>query len=102
MTSFSGFVLLLRGISGFGFLNSVITLSMSLVFAVAGFYTLRKEKNRKMSMRLLSLALIFVGLHFVFFLVFSASVNAWKFVLLTEIWPITFLGLGLSMLIGEI
>jgi hypothetical protein len=102
MTSFSSFVLLLRGINGLGFLDSVVTLSTSLVFAVAGFYTLRKGKNRKMGMRLLSLALIFVGLHFVFFLVFSAIVNAWKFVLLTEIWPITFLGLGLSMLMEEI
>ncbi len=101
MSSFSGFILLLKGIYGLGFLNSVIMLSMSLVFAVAGFNTLRKGKNRKMGMRLLSLALIFVGLHFVFFLVFSAIVNAWKFVLLTEIWPITFLGLGLSMLIKE-
>jgi hypothetical protein len=48
MTDFSGFALL-RGINGFGFLNSLITLLAALVFAIAGFHTLGKGENQRLS-----------------------------------------------------
>jgi len=102
MTGFSGFALILRGTNGFGFLNSVITLSAALGFAVAGFYNLRKGENKKFGVRLLSVALIFIGLNYVLFLVYTAMVNGWKFLLLTEIWPIPFLGIGLSALTEKV
>ena len=81
-----------------GLLNSVITLSLSLIFAVVGFYTLLKKENRRLSIRLFALALIMLGLHFAIFILLSAITDAWQWILITEIWPIAFLGLGLSVL----
>jgi hypothetical protein len=97
MTELSGISFLLTGITSLGFLNSIITLSLSLVLAVAGFYTLAKE-NRRLSTRLFALALIMLGLHFVLFTLYTAIADAWKWLPLIEIWPISLLGLGLSML----
>ena len=80
------------------FLNSIITLSLSLIFAVAGFYTLQKKGNKRLSTRLIAIALIMLGLHFVIFIFYSAIINAWNWILVTEVWPIALLGLGLSVL----
>jgi hypothetical protein len=101
MTHIEGIGSLISDVTSVGFLNSIITLSLSLIFAVAGFYTLQKKENRRSSTRLIAVALIMLGLHFVIFILYSAITNAWKWVLLTEIWPIVLLGLGLNMLRGE-
>jgi hypothetical protein len=102
MISIEGVGSLISNITSLGFLNSIITLSLSLIFAVAGFYTLQKNGNKRLSTRLIAFALIMLGLHFVIFILYSAITNAWKWVLLTEIWPIVLLGLGLNMLKGEV
>jgi hypothetical protein len=101
MISIEGVGSLISNITSLGFLNSIITLSLSLIFAVAGFYTLQKNGNKRLSTRLIAFALIMLGLHFVIFILYSAITNAWKWVLLTEIWPIVLLGLGLNMLREE-
>lgn len=101
MISIEGVGSLISNITYLGFLNAIITLSLSLIFAVAGFYTLQKKGNRRLSTRLIAVALIMLGLHFVIFILYSAITNTWKWVLLTEIWPIVLLGLGLNMLRGE-
>lgn len=101
MTHIEGIGFLISDVTSLGFLNSIITLSLSLIFAVAGFYTLQKKENRRSSTRLIAVALIMLGLHFVIFILYSAITNTWKWVLLTEIWPIVLLGLGLNMLRGE-
>jgi hypothetical protein len=101
MISIEGIGSLTSNIASVGFLNPVITLSLSLIFAVAGFCTLQKNGNKRLSTRLIAAALIMLGLHFVIFIIYSAITNAWKWILLTEIWPIALLGLGLNMLRGE-
>jgi len=99
MAQSGGIELILSGITSLGFLNSIIILSMSLILAAAGAYILSKKDNRRLSKRLIALSLIMLGLHFAFYMLYSAiAPNAWRFVLLTEIWPIALLGLGLSML----
>ncbi len=101
MTESTGVGVILSGITSLGFLNSVVTLSLSLIFGVVGVYSLLKKENRKLSARLFAIALIMLGLHFVDFILYTAITNSWKWVLLTEIWPVTLLGLGLSMLTGD-
>jgi hypothetical protein len=101
MIDLEGIGSLIGNVTSLGFLNPIITLSLSLIFAVAGFYTLPKKENRRLSTRLIAVALIMLGLHFVIFILYSAITNTWKWVLLTEIWPIALLGLGLNMLRGE-
>jgi hypothetical protein len=102
MTYIEGVGFLISDVTSLGFLNSIITLSLSLIFAVAGFYTLPKKENKRLSTRLFAIAVIMLGLHFVIFILCSAITNAWKWIPLTEIWPIVLLGLGLNMLRGEI
>jgi hypothetical protein len=101
MISIEGVGSLISDVTSLGFLNPIITLSPSLIFAVAGFYNLQKRGNIRLSTRLIAAALIMLGLHFVIFILYSAITNAWKWILLTEIWPIVLLGLGLSMLRGK-
>jgi hypothetical protein len=92
---------ILSGVTLLGFLNSVITLSLSLVFAVAGVYTLLRKADGRRSIKLFAFALIMLGLHFAVFILYSAVANTLNSVFLVEIWPVTFLGLGLGMLKGE-
>ena len=101
MVASAGLDFILVGITSLGFLSTVITLSLSLVFAVTGVYALLKKDKKSLSTRLFALALIMAGLHFVIFIVYSAITNSLNFVWLTEIWPITLLGLGIGMLKGE-
>ena len=98
MTEISDIGFVLSESPSLGLINSVITLSLSLIFAVAGFYTLSKKENRRLSIRLFALALIMLGLHFAIFILLSAITDAWQWILTTEIWPIAFLGLGLIVL----
>lgn len=103
MSESAGVGLLLTGITSFGFLSSVVFLSLSLIFAIVGFYTLLKKGNRKLIVRLFGVALIMLGLNFVIYTLYSwLAPGAWKFVLLTEIWPVPLLAVGLGMLKGEI
>jgi hypothetical protein len=101
-TNVEGLGFLLGAITSLNFLNSIITLSLSLVFAVAGFYTMSKKENKKLSTRLFALSIIMLSLYFVIFIVNSALTSSLEWVLLTEIWPIALLGLGLNMLKEEI
>jgi hypothetical protein len=94
----AGIGFLLSGTTSLGFFNSAITLSMSLILAAAGFVAYLKQKSSRLVTRLVALALIMIGLHFAFFILYVAITDAWKFVFLTEFWPIPLLGLGLSML----
>jgi hypothetical protein len=100
MTSSTGIQFLLTGITSLGFLSTIVTLSFALILAVAGINMLPKKKG--LGTKMLALALIVLGLHFVIYILYSAYTNILSYVILVEIWPITLLGLGLSMLRNEI
>ena len=101
MTETEGIVFILSGTTSLGFLNSVVTLSLSIFFAVVGLYILYWKRNLRLSIKLFALSLTMLGLYYVVFLVYSVIADALKWALLVEIWPITLLGLGLSMLIRK-
>ncbi len=102
MTQIEGLDFLFSGTTSLGFLNSILTLSLSLIFTISGFYSGSRTGNRKLTIRLIALALITLGLFFCIFIVYTSLTNSWNFLLFTEIWPITLLGLGIGMLRGEI
>jgi hypothetical protein len=101
MTEYVGTDFVLSGITAVGFLNTVVTLSLAVVFGVAGFHAMLKKKDRKRIRRLFALALIMLGSYFAVFLLYSAITNTLGYAVLVEIWPVTLLGLGLSMLKGD-
>jgi len=102
MAQSAGLGFLFSGITSLGFLNSIITLSFALIFAVSGFYFGIRTGNRKLAIRFSALALIMLSLFFFIFILYTAFTNSWNFLLVTEIWPMGLLILGLGMLRGEI
>jgi hypothetical protein len=98
MTETEGIMFILSGTTSLGFLNSIVTLSLSVFFAVIGLYILYRKGDSRLSIRLFALSLTMLGLYYVVFIVYSVIADALMWVLLVEIWPIILLGLGLSML----
>jgi hypothetical protein len=91
---------LLGGITSMGFLNTAITLTLSLVFAFCGSYLLVKRNNQKLGTQLTGLAILLFGLHFILYTIYAwFSPNEWAFVLvLTQIWPMPIIGVGIGLL----
>ncbi len=92
---------LLTGIIGIGFLPSISTISLSVAFAVIGALLLFKKKINSASKKWFGLSALMMGIHFVFYILYYAYVNQLDFALLVEIWAVSFLGLGLSILINK-
>ena len=103
MSGQRGLADLFTGITTLGFLNTAVTLTLSLAFAIAGSYIAIKRNNRKLAVQLLGLAILLFGLHFAFYIIYSwFAPNVWRFILLTEIWPVPLVGLGIGMLKGKV
>jgi hypothetical protein len=90
----SGF--LLRGATAWGFLGSMITMSVAVILSVAGAYLL--AENRAETIRWFGLSLLMIGLHYVIYLAYSISSGNLDFALRMDVWSLPFLGLGLSLL----
>lgn len=90
---------LLRGATSWGFLGSLITMTLALFFAGVGGYLL--SKNQGDSVWWYGLSLIMVGLHYVIYLAYSFSVGDLDSAMLLDVWTLPFLGLGLSMLLTK-
>ncbi len=87
---------LLRGSAAWGFLGSLITMSLAVVFAVFGAYYL--AKNRGESVWWFGLSLMLIGIHYVIYLAYAFfSINL-DFALPMDVWTLPFIGLGLMLL----
>jgi hypothetical protein len=91
-----GIQFLLTGITAVGFLPSIFTLSLSLVFAIVG--ALKLAKNGNSAIRWFGLSATMLGTHFVIYLLYNAVGGMLDFAILTEVWAVSFLGLGLSIM----
>jgi hypothetical protein len=99
MSGQRGLLDLFSGITTLGFLNTAITLTLSLALAISGSYLLFMKDKRKFARQLLGIAILLFGLYFALYIAYSwFAPNAWKFVMLTEIWPFPLLGLGIGLL----
>jgi hypothetical protein len=96
MVSVEGIAVFPIGIRAPGALSAFVLMSLALVFAVVGAFSLVKRKSS--AIRWLGLALALVGLHYLVFVAFSYFSNILNFAMLAEVWTIPLLGLGLSML----
>ena len=92
-----GFAFLPVGINTLGAINSLVLMSLALVFTVIGAFSLAK-KDLRSSFKWLGLAFTMVGLHYLFYVLFSYLVGMLGFLVIAEIWTIPLLGLGLTML----
>lgn len=94
---------LFSGITSIGFLNTAITLTLSLVFAISGSYLIVKRNNRKLGSQFAGLAILLFGLHFILYTIYAwFAPNEWAFVLvLTQIWPMPIIGVGIGLLMKK-
>jgi hypothetical protein len=79
-----------------GVLNDFALMSLAIVFAVVGAFSLVKKKSS--AVRWLGLTLAIVGLHYLVYVVYSYYGGMLNFVMLAEVWAIPLLGLGVTML----
>jgi hypothetical protein len=95
---------LFSGITALGFLNTALTLTLSLVFAIVGSYMLIKRNNQKRATQLIGIAILHFGLYFALYVLYAwFAPNEWAFVLvLTQIWLASLVGLGIGLLKGKI
>jgi len=88
-----------------GFLNSAVTLFLAVIFAVAGAFPVLKRRGDPV-LKWFSLSLTFLGLHFLIHIFYTAYTGVLanalayrlKFMLLSDVWPVATLGLGLYLL----
>lgn len=91
-----GNTFLFKGVTSWGFLGSMITLSVAVVFAVAGAYLLSENKGE--SIKWFSLSLFIIGVHYVIYLAYSLASGNLDLALTVDVWTLPFLGLGASLL----
>jgi len=90
----SGF--LFHGVTSWGFLVSLIAMSLAVVFAVAGAYLLSKNQGEAVNWFGLSLGMI--GLNCIVYLAYSFLSGNLSPAMAIDVWAIPFLGLGISLL----
>jgi hypothetical protein len=91
-----GIEFVLAGVTYFGFFNGILILTLSMIFALAGFFSIIKKGN--INTKLWGLSLIMAGIHFLLYLIYSIYVDALSYALLNEIWTVPLIGLGLTVL----
>jgi len=84
------------GIRTVGALNAFVLMSLALVFALIGAYSL--VRNKDSAVRWFGASLALVGLHYLIYLIYSYLGGMITFVMIVEVWSIPLLGLGLSLL----
>ncbi len=87
---------LVRDVASWGFLGSMITMSLAVFFAGVGAYLL--AKNLGDSVRWFGLSLAMVGAHYVIYLAYSFLSGNLDYAMAVDVWTLPFLGVGLSLL----
>jgi len=92
-----GFTFFYEGMNALGALNSLVLMSLALIFSIIGAFSLAKQ-DLGSSFKWLGLAFTMVGLHYLVYVVYSYLVGMLGFLVIAEIWAIPLLGLGITML----
>lgn len=91
-----GHSFLFKGVTSWGFLGSMITLSVAVVFAVAGAYLLTENKGE--SIKWFGFSLLLIGVHYAIYLAYSLASGNLDLALTIDVWTLPFLGLGATLL----
>jgi hypothetical protein len=87
------------GIRVLGLQNTVIILSLSVVFAIIGALKILRKGIGNKTMKWWGFSLIFLSTHFIIYVFYVASVGFWDAILYGEVWTIPLLGLGIYLLL---
>lgn len=97
MVMAEGFSFFFTGIRSLGAINAFALMSLALIFSITGAFSLVKQ-DFSSAFKWLGITFVLVGLHFLVYAVYSYLVGMVGFLMLSEIWAIPLLGLGLTML----
>lgn len=97
MIAAEGFSLFFTGIRSLGAINAFVLMSLAVLFAIFGAFSLAKHKFGSV-FKWFGMTFLLVGLHYLIYLFYSYLVSMERFLMLAEIWAIPLLGLGLAML----
>ena len=86
------------GVRVFGLQNTLIVLSLSVVFAVVGTLQILRRRGENITVKWWGLSLIFLSTHFLIYMFYVATVGFWDAMLYGEVWTIPLLGLGIYIL----
>jgi len=75
-----------------GFLNTIVTLSLAVVFAVVGAIHVLRKSGGDNTMRWWGLSLIFLSTHFIIYVLYCAFVGWWWVIQYGELWIIPVIG----------
>ena len=92
-----GFGFIFTGFVSLGAINSLVLMSLALIFAIIGAFSLVKQ-NFRAAFKWLGITFVLVGLHYIIYVVYSFLVGMQDFLMIAEIWAIPLLGLGVAML----
>lgn len=87
---------LLRGVASWGFLSSLVTMTLAVFFAGVGAWFLAGKKGE--SVWWFGLSLIMIGIHSIVYLWYSFSSGNLDQAMQMDIWTVPFLGIGVSLL----
>jgi hypothetical protein len=87
---------LLRGSAAWGFLGSLITMTLAVIFAAFGAYYL--AKNRGEAVWWFGFSLMLIGVHYVIYMLYAFFSSNLDFALPMDVWTVPFIGLGLVLL----
>ncbi len=90
----SGF--LFHGANSLGFLISLITMSLAVVFAVSGAYLL--VKNQGDAIKWFGFSLVMIGLNCIVYLTYSFLSGNLNPAMAIDVWALPFFGLGISLM----
>lgn len=77
-----------------GFLNTIVTETLAVVFAVAGELRVLRKGGRYTAMRWWGLSSIFFSMHIILYVIYVASVGFSRVIVFGELWAIPLIGLG--------
>lgn len=92
-----GFSFFSSGINALGSLNSLLLMSLSLIFSIIGAYYIANQRIGS-TLKWLGLTFTMIGLHYIIYVLYSYLVGMLGYLVIVEIWTIPLFGLGLTML----
>jgi predicted anti-sigma-YlaC factor YlaD len=101
VTFSTAFVWLLASARLLSFLNTTVILSLSVVFALLGTTFLIGKNEYIRAAKYWSLSAVFLGLFFLFYVLYCAYIGVLWVVPFGELWMIPFLGVGLYFLLRK-
>jgi hypothetical protein len=85
-----------------GLTNTVVTLTLSVVFAIVGFLSILRKSDGDKTAKWWGLSAIFLSLHFIIYVLYCASVGVLYYIQLSELWVIPLLGLGIYLILKRL